>query len=175
LSGSSRALAQALNLRNRRIFRRISTKPSRMSWLRFICRPGCGAASHLLGKAMLLHEETYRPAGKPRKARLARHYYDLWCLIKRGWRTTPPTTLVSSIVWPHIAPFSSVNSWMDYSTVCPGSLRLVPPKDQTAEWRRVYQGMRTKMLFRHCAGLRKNLTGCRRGAFQSYSPSMMAT
>ena len=34
-------------------------------------------------KAMLLHEETYRPAGKPRKARLARHYYDLWCLIKR--------------------------------------------------------------------------------------------
>ena len=34
-------------------------------------------------KAMLLHEETYRSAGKPRKARLARHYYDLWCLIKR--------------------------------------------------------------------------------------------
>jgi len=33
---------------------------------------------------MLLHEETYRPARKPRKARLARHYYDLWCLIKRG-------------------------------------------------------------------------------------------
>jgi len=34
-------------------------------------------------KAMLLHEETYRSADKPRKARLARHYYDLWCLIKR--------------------------------------------------------------------------------------------
>ena len=36
-------------------------------------------------KAMLLHEETYRPAGKKRRtARMARHYYDLWCLITRG-------------------------------------------------------------------------------------------
>jgi hypothetical protein len=35
-------------------------------------------------KAMLLHEETYRPAQKTRKVRLARHYYDLWCLIERG-------------------------------------------------------------------------------------------
>ena len=35
-------------------------------------------------KAMLLHEETYRPEGKPRKARLSRHYYDLWCLITKG-------------------------------------------------------------------------------------------
>ena len=38
-------------------------------------------------------------------------------------------------------------SWMDYSTLCPGSLRLVPPKDQTAEWRRDYQGMRSEMFF----------------------------
>jgi hypothetical protein len=29
-------------------------------------------------KAMLLHEESYRPADKMRKSRLARHYYDLW-------------------------------------------------------------------------------------------------
>jgi hypothetical protein len=35
-------------------------------------------------KAMLLHEETSRPPDKPRKARLSRHYYDLWCLIKKG-------------------------------------------------------------------------------------------
>jgi len=34
-------------------------------------------------KAMLTHEGAYRRVGKPRKARLARHYYDLWCLIKR--------------------------------------------------------------------------------------------
>jgi hypothetical protein len=35
-------------------------------------------------KAMLLHEETYRPTGKARKPRLARHYYDLWSLIGKG-------------------------------------------------------------------------------------------
>jgi hypothetical protein len=34
---------------------------------------------------MLLHEETFRPKDRPRKARLARHYYDLWCLITRGY------------------------------------------------------------------------------------------
>ena len=34
-------------------------------------------------KAMLVHEESYRPAGKPRKGQLAHHYH-IWCLIKRG-------------------------------------------------------------------------------------------
>ncbi len=28
-------------------------------------------------KALLLHEETFRPADKPRKIRMARHYYDI--------------------------------------------------------------------------------------------------
>ncbi len=32
-------------------------------------------------KAMLLHEENHRGGGVPHKLRLARHYYDLWCLI----------------------------------------------------------------------------------------------
>lgn len=35
-------------------------------------------------KALLLHEETFRPADKSRKIRMARHYYDVWCLITRG-------------------------------------------------------------------------------------------
>ncbi|MEI6606581.1 MAG: nucleotidyl transferase AbiEii/AbiGii toxin family protein [Verrucomicrobiota bacterium] len=35
-------------------------------------------------KACLLHEETFRPADKPRKIRMARHYYDLWCLLRAG-------------------------------------------------------------------------------------------
>ena len=33
---------------------------------------------------MLVHEETYRPVEKPRKTRMSRHYYDLWCLISKG-------------------------------------------------------------------------------------------
>ena len=35
-------------------------------------------------KAMLLHEETFRPTDKPRKERMARHYYDLYQLIEAG-------------------------------------------------------------------------------------------
>jgi hypothetical protein len=35
-------------------------------------------------KAALLHEETYRERRAAPKARLARHYYDRWCLITRG-------------------------------------------------------------------------------------------
>ena len=35
-------------------------------------------------KSMLVHEESFRPPTKTRRARLARHYYDLWCLIKKG-------------------------------------------------------------------------------------------
>jgi len=41
---------------------------------------------------------------------------------------------------------------MDHTTLCPGSLRLVPPKDQTAEWRRDYQAMRTEVFFRIVPG-----------------------
>lgn len=41
-------------------------------------------------KAMLLNEETFRPEDKlPRKPRMARHYYDLWCLVNKG---IDPTT-----------------------------------------------------------------------------------
>jgi hypothetical protein len=35
-------------------------------------------------KAMLLHEETYRPADKMRRPRMARQYYDLYRLIEQG-------------------------------------------------------------------------------------------
>lgn len=45
---------------------------------------GAGAAVRVLSaertfweKACLLHEETFRPVDKPRKLRMARHYYDL--------------------------------------------------------------------------------------------------
>ncbi len=59
-------------------------------------------------KAMLLHEETYRPEGKPRKIRLARHYYDLWCLSKRVWRSRLWPTRACSSAWPPIAKYFSV-------------------------------------------------------------------
>jgi len=98
-------------------------------------------------KAMLLHEETFRPTQKPRKARLARHYYDLWCLIKKGIakRALQYPDLFSGIA-AHRAVFFNQN-WMDYDTLRPGSLCLVPRKDQIATWRQDYNAMRGEMFF----------------------------
>jgi hypothetical protein len=97
-------------------------------------------------KAMLLHEETFRPADKPRKVRLARHYYDLWCLINKG---VAAQALADPGLFKRVAAHREIFfrwSWVDYTTLHPGSLRLVPPDDQLALWRQDYQTMRGEMF-----------------------------
>jgi Nucleotidyl transferase AbiEii toxin, Type IV TA system len=98
-------------------------------------------------KAMLLHEETFRPASKHRKARLARHYYDLWCLIKKGIakRAIQNPDLFAGVA-EHRSIFFNQN-WMDYNTLRPGSLCLMPREDQLAAWRQDYNAMLAEMFF----------------------------
>jgi hypothetical protein len=98
-------------------------------------------------KAMLLHEETYRPANKPRKARLARHYYDLWCLIEKGIaaKAARDESLFARTA-AHREIFFNW-SWMDYTTLRPGALRLIPMEHQIPEWRQDYQTMLGEMFF----------------------------
>lgn len=98
-------------------------------------------------KAMLLHEERFRPPQKTVKARLARHYYDLWCLIKKGiaGRAMQNPDLFTGVA-EHRAVFFYQN-WMDYSTLRPGSLCLLPRDDQLLTWRQDYNAMRTMMFF----------------------------
>ena len=96
---------------------------------------------------MLLHEETYRPAGKARKVRLARHYYDLWCLIQKGVAARAGLDLN---LFARIATHREIYfnwSWMDYRTLRKGTLRIVPLEGQMAEWRRDYEAMRGEMFF----------------------------
>jgi hypothetical protein len=98
-------------------------------------------------KAMLLHEETFRPSDKPRKTRLARHYYDLWCLITKG---VAEHAAADPALFCRVAEHRAIffrYSWMDYSTLRPGALRLVPPDDQLAGWRADYEQMRGGMFF----------------------------
>jgi len=98
-------------------------------------------------KAMLLHEETYRPPGKPRKARLARHYYDLWCLITKG---VSVRAIANSGLFDRVAAHRAIFfnwTWMDYSTLRPGALRIVPLDHQIKEWRLDYDSMRREMFF----------------------------
>lgn len=98
-------------------------------------------------KAMLLHEESFRPAGKPRKVRLSRHYYDLWGLITKGIadQAVADDGLFDRVLAHRIVFFRW--SWVDYSTIRRGSLRLVPSNDQVKDWAADYKTMATAMFF----------------------------
>ena len=100
-----------------------------------------------LEKALLLHEETYRPAEKASKSRLSRHYYDLHRLIERGVgeEAVADPALLDQVVKHREAFFRY--SWMDYTTMQRGQLRIAPLPDQEPEWRRDYAAMRGEMFF----------------------------
>ncbi|ABK15919.1 nucleotidyl transferase AbiEii/AbiGii toxin family protein [Syntrophobacter fumaroxidans] len=98
-------------------------------------------------KAMLLHEETFRPTDKPRKGRLSRHYYDLWCMINKS---IGKEALADVELFDRVAQHRKIffrQSWVNYETLKKGSLRLVPPPEQMAEWRKDYEAMREDMFF----------------------------
>jgi len=98
-------------------------------------------------KAMLLHEETFRPPGKIRKARMARHYYDLYRLIVAGIGRKAVADLE---LFARIAAHRQVYfryTWVDYGTLRPGRLKLVPPDEQLTVWRSDYTAMKDEMFF----------------------------
>jgi len=69
-------------------------------------------------KAMLLHEETYRPVVKAaRKTRMSRHYYDVWAMIRGGVaeHAMADDGLFERVAAYRVAFFGY--SWMDYSTL----------------------------------------------------------
>lgn len=98
-------------------------------------------------KAMLLHEETFRASTGGPKARLARHYYDLWCLITKGVaeRAIADLELFNRIA-AHRAVFFR-RSKEAQASLHPGALRIVPLPDQLAAWKQDYQTMREAMFF----------------------------
>jgi hypothetical protein len=98
-------------------------------------------------KAALLHEETYREGSAAPKARLARHYYDLWCLIMRG---VAERAACDAGLFDRVAAHRAVffrRSRDAQESFKPGSLRLVPADDRRAQWRRDYDSMRESMFF----------------------------
>ena len=98
-------------------------------------------------KACLLHEETFRPTDKPRKIRMARHYYDLWCLLRAG---VGEKALAHTALFQRVAEHRELffrYSWVDYSTHKPGTFRLAPPTAHAANWRADYQEMLGPMFF----------------------------
>jgi len=98
-------------------------------------------------KACLLHEETFRPADKPRKHRMARHYYDLWCLLRAG---VGQKALAQTALFERVAEHRELFfrfSWVDYTTHKPGTFRLTPPPEHFADWKSDYAAMLGPMFF----------------------------
>ncbi len=98
-------------------------------------------------KACLLHEETFRPFDKPRKVRMARHYYDLWSLLRAG---VGKRAMGQQDLFQRVAEHREIffrYSWVDYSTHKRGSFRLVPPADHLIDWKKDYQAMLGPMFF----------------------------
>lgn len=98
-------------------------------------------------KVALLHEESYRESGAAPKARLARHYYDLWCLITRG---VAERAIRDGALFGRVAAHRAVffrRSRDAQASFAPGSLRIVPAADRLAQWRRDYEAMRESMFF----------------------------
>ena len=84
---------------------------------------------------------------KPRRVRLSRHYYDLWCLIRKGIaaQAVADPELFSRVA-RHRQIFFKVR-WVNYDTLRKGTLRLLPSLEQITDWRRDYELMRKEMFF----------------------------
>ncbi len=97
-------------------------------------------------KATILHSEYHRPADKPDKGRLSRHYYDLYLLskLKIGQDALARRDLLERVVIHKTFFFSS--SWANYETAVPGSFRLVPRQERSAELQKDYMQMQA-MIF----------------------------
>ena len=78
---------------------------------------------------------------------MARHYYDLYQLIQKG---IADDAAVNRELFKRIAAHRKVYfkyTWMDYETLAPGKLRLIPREDQMADWRNDYTGMQREMFY----------------------------
>lgn len=98
-------------------------------------------------KTSLLHEEGFRAGGEGPPARLARHYYDLWCLIRAGVadRAMSNAGLFERVV-AHRKVFFRKNREAQNS-LRPGALRLLPSNERRPAWKRDYDAMRETMFF----------------------------
>lgn len=98
-------------------------------------------------KAMLLHEETFRPGDKRRKDQMARHYYDLYKLIEAGVAGDAAADLdLFFSVAEHRKVFFRHN-WVDYESLVPGRLCLEPTEKQMPDWRSDYANMQQEMFY----------------------------
>ena len=72
---------------------------------------------------------------------MARHYYDLWYLLRAG---VGGTAMANRPLFSRVAEHREIffrYAWVDYSTHKPGIFRLSLPADHVAHWRTDYREM----------------------------------
>lgn len=96
-------------------------------------------------KTSLLHEQNCRVSEVTPRPRLARHYYDLWCLIKAGVaaKAAADLQLFHRVIAHRKVFFRKTGS---QESLEPGKLRLIPATGQMSSWKSDYNGMR-EMIF----------------------------
>ena len=98
-------------------------------------------------KVALLHEEVHRTGDVPPKARLARHYYDVWALIQAG---VAERAMADASLFARVAAHRAVffrKSREAQASLQPGTLAVVPSGSRRVAWRRDYEAMRESMFF----------------------------
>jgi len=97
-------------------------------------------------KVTLLHAEYHRPANKPVRNGLSRHYYDVYqmALHNVGKEALENLGLLERVVAHKQLFFSS--TWAHYETAVPGGIRLVPTEERMDSLRADYGRMR-EMIF----------------------------
>ncbi|MFH2131876.1 MAG: nucleotidyl transferase AbiEii/AbiGii toxin family protein [bacterium] len=104
-------------------------------------------------KAMLLHEESFRPnKRKTRKQYMARHYYDIYRLIQAGVADEAAADRDLFIRIANHRKIYFTYSWMNYSTLVTGKLRLIPVDTQLPDWRSDYNNMKQEMFYGEVPG-----------------------
>jgi hypothetical protein len=101
-------------------------------------------------KAMLLHEQACRKTPKPPRARLSRHYYDVYCLIGAGIADAALATegLFANVVRHRAIYFPEpLRDGHGYDGLTPAGLRLRPDPGFVSDWRADYQKMRESMFY----------------------------
>ena len=98
-------------------------------------------------KVALLHEESHRTSGAAPKARLARHYYDVWALIQAGVadRALADPDLFARVAAHRVVFFRK--SQEAQASLQPGRLRMTPPSELRTAWKQDYDAMRESMFF----------------------------
>ena len=100
-----------------------------------------------LEKIFLLHEEFAKPKELVRTERMSRHIYDISQIMDTpiAEKALRDKRLYDSVI-EHRRMFIGLKGF-DYSTLQPKTLRIVPPADIIALWRKDYEEMQETMIY----------------------------